>query len=111
MGGMQEVFYCHYGAESSYGIYTQIEMARQNGRVPAHYLPTLFEKVQLASSAEDWKNCFPGTLAPLKLTDMIQTVYIEKQKKSIGRVGICKKHVVITTPFPSNFIVQIDGYL
>ena len=43
------------GAESSCGIYSLIETAKQNGHVPLYYLTALFEKVPLASSLGDWE--------------------------------------------------------
>ena len=50
------------GAESSCGIYTLIETAKQNGLVPAYYLTALFEKAPLASSAEDWEKLLPWNI-------------------------------------------------
>ena len=47
------------GAESSCGIYTLIETAKQNGLIPAHYLTALFEKAPLASSPEGWEKLLP----------------------------------------------------
>ena len=47
------------GAESSCGIYTLIETAKQNDIVPARYLTALFEKASFASSAEDWEKLLP----------------------------------------------------
>jgi transposase len=47
------------GAESSCGMFTLIETAKQNGLVPLHYLTALFEKAPLASSQEDWENMLP----------------------------------------------------
>jgi hypothetical protein len=50
------------GAESSCGIYSLIETAKQNLIPPAHYLTTLFEKAPLASSPEDWEKLFPWNI-------------------------------------------------
>ena len=50
------------GAESSCGIYSLIETAKQNGIVPAHYLTALFEKATFASSAEDWEKLLPWNI-------------------------------------------------
>jgi transposase len=50
------------GAESSCGIYSLIETAKQNIIPPAHYLTTLFEKAPLASSTEDWENLLPWNI-------------------------------------------------
>jgi transposase len=50
------------GAESSCGIYTLIETARQNGLVPARYLTALFEKALFASSAGDWEKLLPWNI-------------------------------------------------
>jgi len=47
------------GAESSCGIYTLIETAKQNGLIPAHYLTVLFEKAPLAVSLDDWEKLLP----------------------------------------------------
>jgi transposase len=41
------------GAESSCGIYTLIETAKQNGLIPAHYLSVLFERAPYAVSSEE----------------------------------------------------------
>ena len=50
------------GAESSCGIYSLIETAKQNGLVPAGYLTTLFEKAPLAVSPDDWQKLLPWNL-------------------------------------------------
>ena len=47
------------GAESSCGIYSLIETARQNGLVPLHYLSALFEKAPFAILPEDWEKLLP----------------------------------------------------
>ena len=44
------------GAESSCGIYSLIETAKQNGIEPLKYLRALFEKTPFANSHEDWEN-------------------------------------------------------
>jgi transposase len=50
------------GAESSCGIYSLIETAKQNGLVPLHYLTAAFEKAPLASSPEDWEKLLPWNI-------------------------------------------------
>ena len=50
------------GAESSCGIYSLIETAKQNGLVPLYYLTALFEKAPLASSPEDWEKLLPWNI-------------------------------------------------
>jgi transposase len=50
------------GAESSCGIYTLIETARQNDIVPINYLTALFEKAPLAVSSEDLQNLLPWNI-------------------------------------------------
>jgi len=50
------------GVESSCGIYTLIETAKQNGLVPFKYLMTLFEKAPLAVSKEDWEKLLPWNI-------------------------------------------------
>jgi transposase len=47
------------GADSSAGMYTLIETAKQNGLVPYKYLMALFEKAPFASSTEDWEKLLP----------------------------------------------------
>jgi len=47
------------GAESSCGMYTLIETAKQNGLVAFDYLMALFEKAPLAKTADDWKKLLP----------------------------------------------------
>ena len=47
------------GADSSCGMYSLIETAKQNGLVPWNYLLELFEKAPLASTLEDWKKLLP----------------------------------------------------
>jgi len=50
------------GAESSCGIYSLIETAKQNGLIPQQYLTTLFEKAPLAVSQEDWEQLLPWNI-------------------------------------------------
>ena len=50
------------GAESSCGIYTLIETAKQNGLVSAHYLTVLFEKAPYAVSTDDWQKLLPWNI-------------------------------------------------
>jgi transposase len=50
------------GAESSCGIYTLIETAKENGLVAAHYLTVLFEKAPYASSPDDWEKLLPWNI-------------------------------------------------
>jgi transposase len=50
------------GAESSCGIYSLIETAKQNGLVPLQYLTALFKKAPLASLPEDWENLLPWNI-------------------------------------------------
>jgi len=51
------------GAESSCGIYSLIETAKQNGIEPLSYLRTLFERAPLAVSSEDWENLLPWNIS------------------------------------------------
>jgi transposase len=50
------------GAESSCGMYSLIETARQNGLEPLEYLRTLFERCPLAETAEDWEKLLPWNI-------------------------------------------------
>ena len=50
------------GAESSCGMYSLIETAKQNGIEPLRYLRTLFEKAPHASSDEDWEKLLPWNI-------------------------------------------------
>jgi transposase len=50
------------GAESSCGMFTLIETAKQNGLVPLKYLTALFEKAPLAVSSEDWGKLLPWNI-------------------------------------------------
>ena len=50
------------GAESSCGIYSLIETAKQNGLIPFKYLMTLFEKAPRALTPEDWEKLLPWNI-------------------------------------------------
>jgi transposase len=50
------------GVESSCGIYTLIQTAKQNGLVPFNYLMALFEKAPLAVSKNDWEKLLPWNI-------------------------------------------------
>jgi len=50
------------GAESSCGIYSLIETAKQNGIEPLKYLRKLFEEAPFASSPEDWEKLLPWNI-------------------------------------------------
>jgi len=50
------------GAESSCGIYSLIESAKQNGVEPLLYLRELFERCPLAVSANDWEKLLPWNM-------------------------------------------------
>jgi len=50
------------GAESSCGIYSLIETAKQNGIEPFKYLHQLFEDAPLAVSTEDWEKLLPWNI-------------------------------------------------
>jgi transposase len=50
------------GAESSCGIYSLIETAKQNSLEPMKYLHELFERCPLATSIEDWKKLLPWNI-------------------------------------------------
>jgi len=50
------------GAESSCGMYTLIETAKQNMIEPLKYLRELFEKAPCASSPEDWDRLLPWNI-------------------------------------------------
>jgi hypothetical protein len=51
------------GADSSAGMYTLIETAKENGLVPFKYLNALFEKVPFANSPKDWENLLPWNIS------------------------------------------------
>ncbi|GHT99821.1 IS66 family transposase [Spirochaetia bacterium] len=50
------------GAESSCGIYSLIETAKQNGLEPLDYLRNLFERAPLAVSPDDWEKLLPWNI-------------------------------------------------
>jgi transposase len=50
------------GADSSCGIFTLIETAKQNSIEPLVYLRALFEKAPLASSSNDWQKLLPWNI-------------------------------------------------
>jgi len=50
------------GAESSCGMFSLIETAKQNGLVPWDYLNTLFERAPYAFSSEDWEKLLPWNI-------------------------------------------------
>jgi len=50
------------GAESSCGMYSLIETAKQNGLIARDYLMELFEKAPYASSPEDWEKLLPWNI-------------------------------------------------
>ena len=53
------------GAESSCGMYSLIETAKQNGLVPFKYLMALFEKAPLANSQDNWEKLLPWDWLPI----------------------------------------------
>jgi transposase len=50
------------GAESSCGMYSLIETAKQNGLIPFNYLTALFEKAPLVVTPKDWKKLLPWNI-------------------------------------------------
>jgi transposase len=50
------------GADSSAGMFTLIETAKENGHIPFKYLMALFEKAPIAKTSEDWKNLLPWNI-------------------------------------------------
>jgi len=50
------------GADSSCGMYSLIETAKQNRVEPLKYLRELFEKAPLVSSPEDWEKLLPWNI-------------------------------------------------
>lgn len=50
------------GAESSCGIYTLVETAKQNGLNPYDYLRKVFTEAPLLSSNEDWQQLLPWNI-------------------------------------------------
>jgi len=55
------------GAESSCGIYSLIESAKQNGVQPLLYLRELFERCPLAVSTSDWEKLLPWNIFTAKI--------------------------------------------
>ena len=51
------------GADSSCGMYTLIETAKQNGIEPLKYLNELFVKAPYASTSEDWEKLLPWNIS------------------------------------------------
>ncbi|MCL2760015.1 MAG: IS66 family transposase [Treponema sp.] len=51
-----------YGAESSCGMYSLIQTAKQNGLNSFEYLKSLFEKAPYASSRDDWEKLLPWNI-------------------------------------------------
>jgi transposase len=51
------------GADSSCGMYSLIETARQNGLVPGDYLLVLFKSAPLAETGEDWEKLLPWNIS------------------------------------------------
>jgi len=51
-----------HGAESSCGIYSLIESAKQNGIEPLKYLRELFTKVPFVTSPEEWEKLLPWNI-------------------------------------------------
>jgi hypothetical protein len=74
------------GAESSCGMYSLIETARQNGLDPLEYLRTLFERCPLAKTSGDWEKLLPGTFSPLNLTDTGITIRLFEMVGEMGFV-------------------------
>jgi transposase len=52
-------------AESSCGMFTLIETAKQNGLIPFNYLMALFEKAPFAVSSEDWEKLLPWNISKI----------------------------------------------
>jgi transposase len=50
------------GAESSCGMFTLIETAKQNGLIPFKYLSAVFEGAPLAVSPDDWEDLLPWNI-------------------------------------------------
>ena len=50
------------GAESSCGMFTLIQTAKQNGLVPFKYLKALFEQAPYASMSDDWEKLLPWNI-------------------------------------------------
>jgi transposase len=50
------------GTESSCGMFTLIETAKQNDLIPFHYLTALFEKAPLATTLDGWEKLLPWNI-------------------------------------------------
>ena len=50
------------GAESSCGMFSLIETAKQNGLIPWNYLTALFKEAPRASSPNDWEKLLPWNI-------------------------------------------------
>ena len=50
------------GAESSCGMYTLIETAKQNGLIPFNYLMAVFEKAPFVFSPDGWEKLLPWNI-------------------------------------------------
>jgi transposase len=50
------------GAESSCGMFTLIETAKQNSLIPFNYLKTVFEKAPFAVTQKDWEKLLPWNI-------------------------------------------------
>ena len=50
------------GAESSCGIYSLVETAKQNGLNPYDYLRKVFTQVPLINSSDDWQHLLPWNI-------------------------------------------------
>jgi len=55
------------GAESSCGIYSLIESAKQNGLEPLLYLRALFDRCPIAVSTDDWEKMLPWNIFTAKI--------------------------------------------
>ena len=55
------------GAESSCGMYSLIETAKQNNLNPYDYLHYIFKKAPLAESIEDWQSMLPWNISDKEL--------------------------------------------
>jgi len=51
------------GADSSCGMYSLIQTAKENKLVPFKYLTTLFQKVPYTSSKDDWEKLLPWNIS------------------------------------------------
>ena len=55
------------GAESSCGMYSLIETAKQNKLNPYEYLHYIFKKAPLAETFEDWQSMLPWNISDKEL--------------------------------------------